>query len=471
MNSEISMLQRIRMTDTAIRDLHNGSSDVMLRIADAALETKMQKRKIKEFELKEDAVKKVHVTGTGMPRSISEKQDESGKTYYLTKVKGKKQICSYSYESLIEKLYEYYKAEILPPEECGRTLAAVFPRALNAYKVSKNPSYNTLYKYEKDFKRFLAGSSLAQKDVCDVTAFDIQVFTQEMVRRQSPKIKAFRGYVSLLNLIFKHARDPEKLITNNPVDLIDFSPYLKSCDQSRPKSKDKILSPEEIDQIRNVCFKRITSKPYYVRGYMMLLAIESGMRAGELCSLKWNDVKWENRPTDPFDGPCLHIHSQQLSNYGTDGRLYYTYVGWTKDEKGISKGGRYFPLTQKIHSILTALRIKQEELGIYDPNGYIFLEDGKWVTTVSYEKCLKRVCDSLGFEISNNHAFRMSLNSNVFIPLGIPVTTRALWLGHSVEVNLKHYSYAEKKTMGEYGQRLDAAEISQKDRFAERLYA
>lgn len=65
----------------------------------------------------------------------------------------------------------------------------------------------------------------------------------------------------------------------------------------------------------------------------------------------------------------------------------------------------------------------------------------------------------------------MSLNSNVFIPLGIPVTTRALWLGHSVEVNLKHYSYAEKKTMGEYGQRLDAAEISQKDRFAERLYA
>ena len=319
MNSEISMLQRIRMTDTAIRDLHNGSSDVMLRIADAALETKMQKRKIKEFELKEDAVKKVHVTGTGMPRSISEKQDESGKTYYLTKVKGKKQICSYSYESLIEKLYEYYKAEILPPEECGRTLAAVFPRALNAYKVSKNPSYNTLYKYEKDFKRFLAGSSLAQKDVCDVTAFDIQVFTQEMVRRQSPKIKSFRGYVSLLNLIFKHARDPEKLITNNPVDLIDFSPYLKSCDQSRPKSKDKILSPEEIDQIRNVCFKRITSKPYYVRGYMMLLAIESGMRAGELCSLKWNDVKWENRPTDPFDGPCLHIHSQQLRKTGTDG--------------------------------------------------------------------------------------------------------------------------------------------------------
>jgi len=51
---------------------------------------------------------------------------------------------------------------------------------------------------------------------------------------------------------------------------------------------------------------------------------------------------------------------------------------------------------------------------------------------------------SLNFPITNNHAFRMSLNSNVFIPLGIPVTDRARMLGHSVETNLRFYSYAGK---------------------------
>lgn len=36
----------------------------------------------------------------------------------------------------------------------------------------------------------------------------------------------------------------------------------------------------------------------------------------------------------------------------------------------------------------------------------------------------------------------MSLNSNILIPKGIPVADRARLLGHSVETNLRHYSYA-----------------------------
>ena len=42
----------------------------------------------------------------------------------------------------------------------------------------------------------------------------------------------------------------------------------------------------------------------------------------------------------------------------------------------------------------------------------------------------------------------MALNSNVFIPLGIPVTERARMLGHSVETNLRKYSFAGKNSNG-----------------------
>ena len=38
----------------------------------------------------------------------------------------------------------------------------------------------------------------------------------------------------------------------------------------------------------------------------------------------------------------------------------------------------------------------------------------------------------------------MSLNSNVFIPMGISVADRAALLGHSIETNLKYYSFASK---------------------------
>ena len=57
-----------------------------------------------------------------------------------------------------------------------------------------------------------------------------------------------------------------------------------------------------------------------------------------------------------------------------------------------------------------------------------------------YTIFLERICKQLGIKATKNHASRKSLNSLVFIPMGINETARASLLGHSVEVNLKHYS-------------------------------
>lgn len=78
---------------------------------------------------------------------------------------------------------------------------------------------------------------------------------------------------------------------------------------------------------------------------------------------------------------------------------------------------------------------------------YFAIGKGDGFTQNAYSDCLRALCRSLGFQVTNNHAFRMSLNSNVFIPLGIPVTERARLLGHSVETNEKYYSYARKNSM------------------------
>lgn len=42
----------------------------------------------------------------------------------------------------------------------------------------------------------------------------------------------------------------------------------------------------------------------------------------------------------------------------------------------------------------------------------------------------------------------MSLNSNVLIPKGVTVADRAAMLGHSIETNLKYYSFAQKDYLG-----------------------
>ena len=49
--------------------------------------------------------------------------------------------------------------------------------------------------------------------------------------------------------------------------------------------------------------------------------------------------------------------------------------------------------------------------------------------------------DKLGFHVTNNHAFRKRLNSNVLIPMGLDEVQRAQLLGHSPKVNLENYTY------------------------------
>lgn len=145
-------------------------------------------------------------------------------------------------------------------------------------------------------------------------------------------------------------------ISENPVDYIKNQPYLKSCDTKRAKPEEKILSPDEIELLKSEVRHRMTLKKYgnyYINGYAMLFAIETGVRVGELCAIRWEDIKEHS----------IHIHSQQLSRKVSGGKEYYL-VTYTKNEKGVSEDGREFPLTRNIKNLLNEIRDKQESYGI-----------------------------------------------------------------------------------------------------------
>ena len=100
-------------------------------------------------------------------------------------------------------------------------------------------------------------------------------------------------------------------------------------------------------------------------------------------------------------------------------------------------------ITKNIKALLDEIKSKQDKLNIHSE--YIFChENGEWIKTDAYITFLRRLCQSKHFHVTNNHALRMSLNSNVLIPKGVSVADRAAMLGHSIETNLRHYSFAQK---------------------------
>ena len=384
----------------------------------------------KERKLMQQLVLANHVTVDGTPRSISyhEPTESNPKAYYITKMADGKKIKATTYDGLIDKLYNFYADGI-----SDMSLRSIFKAALAEKAVTENPKQNTLDKISADYNRFIS-AELATRDIRAITEIEIKKYIQELVNREHPTKKAFLSFKSVLNLIFEYAYT-HRLIAENPLIRIKNAPYMKSCDTSKAKPEEKILSPEEIEMLKAEVRRRMTMKKYgdyYINGYAMLFAIETGVRVGELCAMKWEDIKETS----------IHIHSQQLSKKQKGGTEYYI-VPYTKNEKGESEDGREFPLTRNIKNLLAEIRAKQDERGINSE--FIFCdESGEWIKKDAYITFLRRLCQSKNFNVTNNHALRMSLNSNVLIPKGVSVADRAAMLGHSIETNLRYYSFAQK---------------------------
>ena len=394
----------------------------------------------KELRLKRQLIAEVH-SSNGTPRTI--KYVES-KQLWSTLLPGKKPITAKTEEALLDKLMEFYGVSISSKDY---SVATIFEKALAHKDRTEAVNPETLYHLKASYNRFIS-DSMAHKDVRNITSDILSEYTLNMLREAQEvddqgvtrkiKKKAFLDYKSVLNLIFTYALHND-IITVSPLSKMNNKAFMKECDCSKAVSEQKIFSEDELETIKTEVRSRMKQKKYngyFINGYAILLSIETGMRAGELPSLKWSDVH-EN---------YIHIHAQQLSNKRKGGKEYY-YADWTKDEKGVSRGGRKFPLTKNIRNILSELKSIQEGKGIHSE--FVFCNtDGEWIKTDAYITCLRRLLTSLGFSITNNHAFRMSLNSIVLAgKLNLPVAKRAELLGHSVETNMMYYTYATKDDM------------------------
>ena len=364
---------------------------------------------------KQEYVNKFHITQDGKPRKIKYLEE---KRLYQTKLSDGTRVTARDVSTLYNKLYEYYFT--------GYTVENVFNLALKEKESSEVGNNQTIERYKREYKYSVA--PLGKRDIRTITIQELKTYSTEFMKKKPTK-KRFMAYKGVLNFIFNYGIE-NGVISTNPALFVKPNNYLKGC---KVINKPKTFTRSEIELIQ----ERAKAKPD-IYSKAILLSIETGMRVGEICALRWEDLDFNNR--------FIHIHSQQLREM-KDGHISYYFAEWTKDEKGISRGGRYFPMTERIIDILS--EIPQD-------TDYVFSKTGSPINVDLYEEHLRNLCKSLGLRIWNNHAFRMSLNSRVLIAeLNLPVTERAKLLGHSVETNFRYYSFAERDGLDAIRMKMD----------------
>ena len=386
------------------------------------------------LKVKKELVTKTHVSKKGEPITC---YLQTSKNLWCTKIDGRR-IYAKNEELLYDKILEVYNVRL-----CGNTIGELYNLAINRKKSISNVSNDTIKKDINSYNRFIKPYF---KDIeinkidGDILRKHIKTLLDDKVITNIHHLKEFK---SEFNLIFEYAIEKERFKGVNPVSLIKNKDYFKNL---KEKSVDeKILTKEQLEALKakirkNMCHKKYHG--YFINGYAILFSMLVGVRVGELCSLKWSDVS----------ATSIHIHTQQIHHKDTNKDLdYYEDLPYTKNERMLlNPQGRYFPLYDEITTLLEELWTLQNKLGI--KSQYIFChEDGSAIKCEAYSTCLRRMCKSLDFEVTNNHSLRMALNSYVLCELIPNVSSRAYVLGHSVETNQKWYSLFHPNESKEVG--------------------
>ena len=148
---------------------------------------------------------------------------------------------------------------------------------------------------------------------------------------------------------------------------------------------------------------------------MLLLALRTGLRFGELIALDWRDVDWNKGQ--------LTIRRSIV-----DGKLQNS----TKGNKI-----RYIPLTKEVSEMLT-MRKKMD--------GYVFNRDGEPIIYSSSCNVLVRVCKRAGMRNIGWHVCRHTFASHL-AQNGIPLQSIQKLMGHSDIRTTQRYSHLSSSNL------------------------
>ena len=407
--------------------------------------TKTERMKKEELirKKKRDFVKKYHTDSEGKERVVKCVPDRKGVLVFKTRVDGKRDLTSRTEDGLYEKLYDYYVEKYgLPVEAVSHySFGAVWKAAQEDYCERHLNKSKTCEDHEDAYNRFVT-PELSEMDIRKIDAEFLEKYALKIVLNKKLRLSAYKSMKGVFNFTFKYALKKRSFypdIKYNPVPLMDDKDVQELCeDTSAGKMlEDVILSDEQTVAVFSEADRRaamVQFHGYYLYNFMLKAHNEIGCRPGELVALKWSDIK-----TDPSGIRYIHIHASQRDN--RDGTFSYLY--FTKNEKGRSKGGREWPVTKALDEILDELRTTQISLGITSEEGFIFCDrDGQWKKAKDYEKMLAKICRKLGIQSKGTYAFRHRVN-NVLEQSGMTDATKGRAIGNSAATNRRFYCHPE----------------------------
>lgn len=283
---------------------------------------------------------------------------------------------------------------------------------LEQVKMNRKPS--TYSKYEAIYKKYL----IVLKDY-SIFCVNMELITEKIFNQQltiSDSLK--KTIIMITNQIIKYSNES----CSYTIDTITFQ---------GPSKKKNVEIFNRLEQQRLLDYLNKNQDSYTIG---IIICLSTGLRLGEICSLKWSDIDFENR--------IISIKStvQRLTIDGYDTKTIL-YEGSPKSECSI----RDIPIPDELISMIRSI----------PSEGNYLIAGNKPVEPRTYEKKLVSYIKKAGnIEKRNFHALRHTFATNC-IESGMDVKCLSEILGHSdVHTTLNKYVHPTTEAKRSHMQQL-----------------
>ena len=358
------------------------------------------------------------------PYDIWIAKDGRVKTYVEdeTKPNNRRLIAKSSREKLEDYIIGEYKRK--NPIERNNSIHTIFNEWIKHALQDRDIEKNTADRYKNDFDRFILNSNFSNADIEDITAKDVVIFLKEVINEKNITRKNFSNLKTVLNGIFSYAVSEKGLeCISMSYTLKDFKVSDKKFKKAIIKDEEQVYTEDEVSKIANYILKNYTS----TRELGILLTFLTGLRAGELCTLKASDQENDK----------LYIHRTEIKYKDDNNKTIYAVREFPKSE--CSMNG--IELSDSAIQVLSLIRKLNLKNGINSE--YLFYEEGHGrLKSYFFTKRLMKICNEVGIKYRSMHKLRKTYASYL-LANGVEEKIAQSQLRHKDSATThKHYEFS-----------------------------
>lgn len=277
----------------------------------------------------------------------------------------------------------------------------------------------TYDRYKTDFHRFFDNSDIVEKDIRKITEDDLELFIRETIKRKGLSNKAYGGLRLLIVGIFKYAKKKKMTEISITQFMGDLDLPKKCFSKKVVKDEESVFMDSEVEKITSYIKENIS-----LINYGILLAFQTGVRVGELCTLKYSDIK----------GNKLCIRRTEVRYRGKDGK----YIFEVRESPKTEAGNRDIILNSDAQQTLKAIR-KLNPFG-----EYMFMSEGKRIKEKAFSVKIVKICRYVGIRERSMHKARKTYATKL-INGGVDESLVIKQMGHtSIDCTKGHYYFNNK---------------------------